>query len=154
MLIMDSIPPPPILELELPGLLFRQYLIGEFSVGGDGLGSPSQEDHVMVRLTNRGIEAPKIDRNGNVRKASSDFPVDKWRFTEIKSADVFKTPTWARLHGVGPNQAGTRIHLGESRSPILLFTENQAELLSALEAHGVAVNRKQIRLNVLLVGRK
>ena len=141
-------------ELELPGFLFRQYLIGEFSVGGDGLATPSQADHAMVRLTSQGIEAPKIGRDGSVRRVSSDYPVQRWSYNEIQSVDVFKTPAWAKLHGVGPNQAGTRLHLGESRSPILLFTEHQSELLSALEAHGVPVDRKPIRLNALLIGRK
>ncbi len=67
---------------------------------------------------------------------------------------MFEVPFWAMLHGIHSAQLGTRLRLGESRSPILLFTERQDDLLTGLEAHGVAVNRKPIKLNPMLIGRK
>lgn len=140
-------------EFEVPGVLFRQYLIGGFAVGGDGLANAAGV-HVLVTLTDRRIETPKIKRDGTVKSLSSDFPIESWNYSEVNHADVFKSPWWAKIHGITSDQLGTRLHLGESRSPVLLFTVRQDELLRGLEAHGVTVQRIPVRLNPLLVGRK
>ena len=138
--------------MEIPAILYRQYLIGTFSVGGDGLGN-LPVDQVLVRMTSHGIEAPDIDTGGNMRPADN-FPVRTWTYGEVKGVQVFDSPHWAKWHNLPVPPLGTRIHFGESRSPLLLFTDQQDELLDGLENHGVDVDRHPIKLSPMLFGRK
>ena len=140
-------------DLEIPAVVFRQYLIGMFSVGVGAPGNMTM-GHIVLRLTQHGIEAPDAGKDGKALPIVPTFPVRSWGYGEVKSVQVFKSPYWTKWHFGPVPPSGTRIHFGESRSPLLVFTDQQTPLLDGLERHGVSVNREPIRLNPLLVGRK
>lgn len=139
--------------VEIPAVLAHQYLVGRFSISGDGL-SAVPLHNVLVRLTAAKIEAPDVDKDGNVTRWQSERSVRAWRYGEVEKVQVFRSPHWVSLHLSPRPPFGTRIHFGEWRSPILLFTEYQDALLNGLTDRGLSVDRDPITLNPLLFGRR
>ena len=139
--------------VEIPAVRAHQYLVGRFSITGDGL-SAIPLHNVLVRLTATTIEVPDVAKNGAVARSKSDLSVRSWRYGEVEKVQVFQSPHWVSLHLSPRPPLGTRIHFGEWRSPILLFTEQQEALLNGLADSGLSVDRDPITLNHLLFGPK
>jgi hypothetical protein len=79
-----------------------------------------------------------------------------WTYREVEQAQVFEAPIWASRRGlpVETFPVGVRLHLGESRAALLIFTLTVDVVHNALDGHGVKVVRSPIKLSPMLIGRK
>jgi hypothetical protein len=145
------------------GILFRQYFVGSFAVGGDGVWVNRPFHHyarwpltrVSVTLdAARFVVDVLSDRTmrAKLRRGTGGT----WSYHEVKRAQVFVSPLWARGKGVSEEEfpVGIRLHFGESRSALLIFTTETEVLLGGLESHQVKVERTPIKLNPMLLGRR
>ncbi len=145
--------------VEVPGILFRQYFVGRFAIGGDGTIVNNYFHHyrnyhltrVSVTL-NAAQFVVEVLSNRMVRRGTGGT----WSYHEVKNAQLFVSPKWARRKGVSQDEfpVGIRLHFGESRSALLIFTTETEALLEGLESHHVRVERAPIKLNPVLIGRK
>ena len=143
-------------SLEFEGILFRQYFIGRFAVGGNGswgssptrIQTPWTLTRVMVSLRPAQLVVEVISNPFGIGGA--------WRYHEVECAQAFWSPGWTRRLGISWKELpiGIRLHFGESRPALLIFTTEYAGLLDGLESHHINVERTPIKLNPMLIGRK
>lgn len=149
--------------VEIQGFLFREYFVGRFSVGGSGpkYSLPGQIraswrlPRVRIRFDQTRFVATSITSKGD----ASNFPLvtgGSWSYHEIQSAQIFESPRWARMAGLSHEEfpTGVRLHFGESRSSLLLFTAPLDEVLRELDEHHVKADRSPIKLSPMLFGRR
>ena len=154
--------PGEVAQVEVVGILFREYFVGRFSVGGNG---PWGSDpfriqtrwtlaRVKVSLRPARFTVEVTNRGGVGSLALGDG--GSWSYHEVRHAEVFESPAWARRRGLSRDEfpIGVRLHFGESRTALLIFTDQPDVLLDALESHLVEVGRTPIKLSPMLFGRK
>jgi hypothetical protein len=149
---MATEPPAP---LEIDGILFRQYLIGRFSIGGDGPWNMRNTPLTYARLTLGPARFVTEVLNAGINTAFAGSG-GSWSYREVEKAQVFKSPLWAIRRGLSLDEfpVGVRLHFGESRSALLFFTAQIEHLLDGLESHSVTVERNPVKLSPLLLGRR
>jgi len=143
--------------LAFEGFMFREYLVGRFSIGGDGIAlgkglTPLPKARMTFEARVLKVEIT-LDA---VRNALTPWIGGSWSYHEFEHAQVFEAPRWARVRGLSPDEypVGVRLHLGESRPALLFFTTPVDAVLEALERHRVRTERTPIKLNAWLIGRK
>jgi len=148
--------------VEVAGILFREYFVGRFSVGGNGpwgsdpmrIRTPWSLTKVKVSLRplQLVVEVTNHGKPGNVPLGGGG----SWSYHEVERAEVFESPGWARRRGLSRQEfpIGVRLHLGESRPALLIFTKQSEVLLNGLESHQVRVGRTPIKLSPMLFGRR
>jgi hypothetical protein len=143
--------------VEIDGILFREYFMGRFSIGGDGpwmmKGTPLT--HAILKLGPARFVAEVLTTG--IKAAANPLAAGgSWSYHEVEKAQVFKSPLWATRRGLSLDEfpVGVRLHLGESRSAFLFFTTEIEPLLDGLESHSVTVERTPTKLSPFLLGRR
>ena len=150
--------PPSITPVVVEGFLFREYFVGRFSIGGDGLAirkgfTPLPKARMSLDAQNLNVEI----LIGTVKGGLTPWVTGgSWSYHEFEQAQVFEAPHWATARGLSLDEypVGIRLHPGESRAALLFFTTKIEAVLEALERHRVRVERSPIKLSPWLVGRK
>ena len=134
-------------------VLVRQYAVGAFSLMNSGAGNP-------------GPPVVAVDHEGPTGVVITDVPgtiSTQWigdgrtiAYSEIRTAQVVRNSRIYLARTPSPHEVplGVRLHLGESRSHLLLFTVEYEALVDALEAHHVPVDRNPRTLGFMLMGRR
>jgi hypothetical protein len=148
---------------EVEGILFREYFVGRFSVWGNGpkyampgqIRAPWRLAHARIRLGTTRLVAETINSKGEP-SLLHQTEGGSWSYHEIESAQIFESPRWARLAGLSYEEfpVGVRLHFGESRTALLVFTGQLDRLLGELKHHRVKVERTPIKLSPMLIGRR
>lgn len=147
--------PPSITPVVVEGFLFREYFVGRFSIGGNGLAVAKGFTPLpRARLT---LSAQKLNAEilvGTLKGFLAPWTGGSWSYQEFEQAQVFEAPHWASVRGLSPDEypVGARLHLGESRAALLFFTTQVEALLEVLERHRVRVDRSPMKLSPWLVG--
>jgi hypothetical protein len=147
---------------EFDGVLFREFFVGRFSIGGDGPWlSTSRTPLTFARLK---LGPGRFTIELLTSRPTAKFGLlfnplasgGSWSYREVERAQVFESPSWAGRRGVPRDElpVGIRLYFGESRSAVLFFTTATEALLTALEGHHVKVNRDPIKLSRFLLGRR
>lgn len=137
---------------QFAAVLVRQYTIGSFSLmnsGGVNQGPPV----VSVELRPAGVTITDLPWRITTQWIGDGRTL---RYPEIKVAQAVRNSRMYLARVPNPHEIpfGVRLHLGESRSHVLLFTVEYEALLDALESHHVPVDRNPRMLGLLLMGRK
>ena len=150
-------------QIEVDAFLFREYFVGRFSVWGDGpkfsipgqIRAPWRLPHVTIRLDPTRLIAKSINTKGEPSFLHQTGG-GSWNYHEIERAQLFESPRWASMAGLSSEEfaVGVRLHLGESRTALLVFTAQMDELLTELEVHRVDLDRAPIKLSRMLFGRR
>ena len=149
----EAVPSEPVV---VEGLLFREYFVGRFSIGGNGLAvGHTLTPPPRARMT---LGARKLNAEiliGTLKGAFAPWTGGSWSYHEFERAQVFTTPHWAARWGMSLAEypVGVRLHLGESRAALLFSTTRPESVLEALERQRVAVDRSPIKLSPWLIGR-
>ena len=162
--------PAPSEPVVVEGLLFREYFVGRFSIGGNGLavihGSPPpprarmtfSAQKLNVEISEPLILSATLARRliGTIKGALAPWTGGSWSYHEFEQAQIFETPHWATAWGLSLDEypVGVRLHLGESRAALLFFTTRVEAVLEALERHRVRVEQSPIKLSPWLIGRR
>ena len=148
---------PPSKPVVVEGLLFREYFIGRFSIGGNGLAvGRTLTPAPRARLTLGAQDLTAEILVGTLKGAFAPWTGGSWSYHEFEQAQVFETPLWTTRWGLSLDEypVGVRLHLGESRAALLFFTTQLESILESLEGHRVRVERSPIKLSPWLIGRK
>jgi hypothetical protein len=148
---------------EFYGVLFREFFIGRFSIGGDGPWMMTSSSPLTYATLQLGSVRFTVNILASALQAALSFNPfasgGSWSYHEVERVERFEPPLWARRtrrRGVPPDRLplGIRFHFGESRSALLFFTTESEALVTALEFHHVSVERTPIKLSPFLFGRR
>ena len=133
-------------------VLIRQYAVGPFSLINSGAGNPGPPV-VAVDLRPTGVVITDLPGTISTQWIGDGRTI---AYSEIRTAQVVRNSRIYLARAPSPHEVplGVRLHLGESRSHLLLFTVEYQALVDALEAHHVPVDRNPGTLGFMLMGRK
>ena len=133
-------------------VLVRQYAIGPFSLASSGAGNPGATT-VSVELQPAAVVVTDLPGTISTQWSGDGRVVG---YSEIRAAQVLRNSRIYLARIPNPHEVpfGVRLHLGESRSNLLLFTVEYEALIDALEARHVPVDRNPRTLGFMLMGKK